>query len=354
MNGSVPRVSVIMGVYNCASFLDDTVQSVVGQTFQDWELVLVDDGSTDQTSSRADDWAARDPRIRVFHQEHTGLPAASRNHGIREARGQIITFLDGDDLYHPDRIRRQVAILDACPEVGGVFHDFRWFANGSNPDRGLAFLSRDNYVQRAGDYLSPRSIEGETVWVGSGDLIKFMSSETVGIHTSAIAVRREVIDALSPPGFREDLPHCEDIDMWLRIARETRLAVLPVPLSYYRHNAAGWMATRDLRLRMSGSFMVKREMLERLERSLGPEEWPQYRDKVAERWRGVAYPRLIAGFMGPARFAYRQAFRTAGRVSGKLLAIKGLLVSLLPRAVRRAYWRVTGGGEFAERPGPPE
>jgi glycosyltransferase involved in cell wall biosynthesis len=352
MMGSNPRVSVIMAVYNGERYLREAVASVRNQTFEDWELVLIDDGSTDQTPAMCDALAVADRRIRVFHQKNSGLPAAGRNRAIREARGEFITFLDGDDLYHPDRIRRQIEILDACPEIGGVFHDFKWFADGTDPERGPTYLAKVDYVGMAKECLEPRVIGGATVWVGNDALIKFMSSETVGIHTSTITVRRPVIDGLTPPGFREELPHCEDIDMWLRIGRATRLAVEPVTLSYYRHNPSGWMATKDLRIRMGGSFTVKREMLEWLERTLSAEEWPRYRDKVAERWRGVAYPRLIAGFLPEARFAYWQSFRIGRSRRGKFLTIKGLLTSYLPRAILRTWWKQTGGGQLPSGPPP--
>jgi len=342
-----------MAVYNGQQFLDDAVRSVLAQTFPDWELVIVDDGSTDRTGAIADRWAASDPRIRVIHQSNSGLPAAARNTGMAEARGEILTFLDGDDLYHPDRIRRQLIVLDACPEVGGAFHDFRWFADGTDPEGGNTYLARQGYVESARDFLEERVTNGETIWVGSDELIKFMSSETVGIHTSTIAIRREVLSSLTPPGFRVDLPHCEDIDMWLRISRQTRLAVFPVPLSYYRHNPAGWMATKDRAIRLTGSFAVKREMLERLEQMLRPEEWPRYREKMAERWTGVAYGCLVAGLLPQARFAYRQALRIGEGKSVRRRAVKGLLVSLVPRPLRRSYWRITGGGEFAEGSSPP-
>ncbi len=73
--GSTPRVSVIIGVYNAEPYLDDTIRSVVEQTYRDWELIVVDDGSTDQSGAIADRWAVREPRIRVIHQPNSGLPA---------------------------------------------------------------------------------------------------------------------------------------------------------------------------------------------------------------------------------------------------------------------------------------
>ena len=342
--GSTPRVSVIMSVYNGQEFLDEAVRSVVTQSFPDWELVLVNDGSTDRTGALADAWASKDPRVRVVHQPNSGKPAAGRNRGMREARGGIIAFLDGDDLWHPDRLARSVAVLDAYPEVGSVFHDYRWFVTGSDPEQGRAYLAEERFVARAGSALEEHSAGGHPVWVGNGDLIKFMSTEIVGIHTSAISVRRAVLDSLEPPGFREELPHCEDIDLWLRISRATTSAVSPAPLSYYRHTKSSWMVTQPLPNLVSGSFTVKSDMLLRLEGMLRPDEWPSYREKISRYWSGLAYLCLTAGLPGEARYCYRQAWRTATRRGSHLKAAKGILVSSLPRPLLNAWWKISGGG----------
>ncbi len=342
--GSTPRVSVIIGVYNAEPYLDQTIRSVVEQTYRDWELIIVDDGSTDQTAAIADRWAAREPRIRVIHQPNSGLPAIPRNRGMLEACGDIITFLDGDDLYLPERLARSMAVLDAWPEVGSVFHDYRWFEDGSDPAQGRAYLAEESFVKRAAHALTARSVEGRQVWVGNGDLIKFMSTEIVGIHTSTISVRRTVLDRLDPPGFRDDIPHCEDIDLWLRISEATTSTVLPETLSYYRHTATGVMGSRPLGKLVRGSFVVKSEMLERLERSLRPEEWAAYRDRVSHCWSGVAYMCLTSGLASEARYGYRQAWRTGSERSAIRRAIKGTVVSRLPRPILHAWWRLTGGG----------
>ena len=169
-------------------------------------------------------------------------------------------------------------------------------------------------------------------------------TEIVGIHTSAISVRRAVLDSLTPPGFREELPHCEDIDLWLRISRATTSAVVPVPLSYYRHTRSSWMVTQPLPSLVKGSFTVKSDMLLRLERMLTPAEWPGYREKISRYWCGLGYLCLTAGLASEARYSYRQAWRI-GKASGSLLkAAKGLVVSSLPRPILEVWWKATGGG----------
>src|SRR4029434_8875249 len=220
---------------------------VVRQTFEDWELVLVDDGSTDDTPQVIARRMQADSRIRAFQQPNSGRPAAARNIGIAQARGDVVAFLDGDDLYHPEKLAQEIQVLDRYPDVGAVFHDYYYFADGTEPDGGLRYLVNDRYFERAAKVFTTAELAGEPVYLGTPDLIKFMSSESVGVHTSAIAVRRSVLDSLEQPPFNEALPHGEDIHLWLRIARATRMAALARPLSYYRYRTNSWMSTNSRR-----------------------------------------------------------------------------------------------------------
>lgn len=103
----MPTVSIIIPVYKVERYLNACVESVRAQTFPDWEVLLVDDGSTDNCPQMCDAWAAKDPRIRVIHRENGGLSAA-RNSGIEQARGDFLLFVDSDDLLEPDTVRRAV------------------------------------------------------------------------------------------------------------------------------------------------------------------------------------------------------------------------------------------------------
>lgn len=352
MLNPAPRVSVIMGVYNGEAFLDDAVRSVVAQTCPDWELVLVDDGSTDGTGALADRWAAADARVRVIHQPNSGKPASARNRGIRDARGEVIAFLDGDDLYHPDKLATQMAVFDARPEVGAVFHDYRWFKSGLSPEQGLRYLERQHYLTRASAFFSLHVVGSIDVFVGTRDLIKFMSTEQIGIHTSAIAVRRAVLASLDQPPFDESLPHGEDNHLWLRIARQTILACVNRPLSYYRHHPDSWVNSKTRGIQAMGSFLVKSDMLRRVEPTLSPAERPLYRERIAEYWYGIGYRCLVGGLVPEARESFRASLRRTRAPRLVFRCLKGLLVSRLPRALTRAWWRATDGGEFEVKKDP--
>ena len=123
-----PRVSVVMSVYNGEEHLADAVESVLEQSFRDFEFIIVDDGSTDRTPAILVEYVARDPRIRIVSQENTGLTRALRN-GVALARAPLVARMDADDLSLPHRFERQVALLDARPDLVAAschiehFHD---------------------------------------------------------------------------------------------------------------------------------------------------------------------------------------------------------------------------------------
>jgi glycosyltransferase involved in cell wall biosynthesis len=347
-----PRVSVIMAAYNCGRFIDEGIRSVTNQTFSSWELIVVDDGSTDNTAEIIQTWAAADSRVRSFWQPNSGRPACPRNRGIAEARGEVITFLDGDDLYHPQKLLRQVRVLDQYPDVGAVYHDYHYFADGTDPGSGMRYLERDRFFQRAGRWFTSATLGDDLLYLGTPDLIKFMSCDSVGIHTSTIAVRRSVLQSIDQPPFDETLPHGEDVHLWLRIALQTRVAALSRPLSYYRYHPDSWMTSTPRPALALGRYSVKSHSLRRLERLLSREEWPDYQDRIARYWNGLAYDSLVAGLLPQAREGFREGFRTANSLPLRWRAVKGLIVAALPRRLVRAYWRVRRGGEFEARRSP--
>jgi glycosyltransferase involved in cell wall biosynthesis len=115
----MPAISVLMPCYNTASTLEEALESLHCQTFSDFEIVAVDDGSTDDTAAILQDWRALDGRLQVFHQEHAGIIAAL-NCGLAACRAPLVARMDGDDRCHPERLARQAAFLETHEEVGVV------------------------------------------------------------------------------------------------------------------------------------------------------------------------------------------------------------------------------------------
>ena len=118
------KVSIIMPAYNSDKYISEAIESVINQTFSEWELIIVDDGSTDQTGKTADDYSHKDLRIKVFHQLNQGVSSA-RNSALEKVSGDYVTFLDSDDIYHPERLKIMLDVLIKDPDCDAVFADYK-------------------------------------------------------------------------------------------------------------------------------------------------------------------------------------------------------------------------------------
>ena len=205
----MPQVSVVIPAYNAAATLRQTLATVAEQTHADLEIVVVDDGSTDDTASLARD--AGDERLRVISVSNGGV-ARARNHGIEEARGDFVAFLDADDLWRPAKLERQVEVLAAHPDVGMCF------AGAERIDE----HERTVEVIPAYEYAD---------WCEA----LLLYSVVVSGSCSSGMVRREL--ALEAGGFDPAFSQTADWDFWLRLSRITRFAPVSEPLVMYRTHA---------------------------------------------------------------------------------------------------------------------
>jgi glycosyltransferase involved in cell wall biosynthesis len=187
-----PAVSVVVPFFNARAFLPEAIESVFGQTFGGWELLLVDDGSTDGSTDVAKEWAARAPdRVRCLEHEqraNRGV-AASRNLGISKARAPYVAFLDADDVWFPPKLEHQVAILDAEPRAAMVCGPSQfWYSWSGRPE------DRDR------DYVKDLRVDSGLAAPPSL-LISYLTRGTFVANPSTILVRREVLDRVR--GFEE-------------------------------------------------------------------------------------------------------------------------------------------------------
>lgn len=204
----MPKVTVVIPAYNAMTYLPETLDSVLKQTFTDFEVLIVNDGSTDSIKS----WltTVNDDRIRLISQANQGLPGA-RNTGITEAQGEYIAFIDADDLWEPTKLEKQVQCLDAKPEVGLVY---AWT------------LLIDRHGNSTGT-VTAAQVEGN-IWE------KLLLGDVVG-SGSATMVRRSCFDRVGL--FDPDLTSIEDCDMWVRIAAHYPFAVIKEVLIFYRQHS---------------------------------------------------------------------------------------------------------------------
>jgi glycosyltransferase involved in cell wall biosynthesis len=190
-----PLVSVVVPAFNAAGVLGRALASVAAQTMGDWELVVVDDGSTDATAATAEAWQARlGDRMRVVRQEHAGSSVA-RNTGLERARGRYAAFLDADDEFVPHKLARQLELFALCSDLGLVYSDYAWFDVQGRRHPSF-FAEREGGTQGiAGDEVAPG------LHVCGANLLDHMIGRYVVSPITAV-VRRDVLgaDVRFPPG----------------------------------------------------------------------------------------------------------------------------------------------------------
>ena len=218
----MPAVSVIMPAFDAERYLHTAVDSVLRQTYTDLELLIVDDGSSDETAPIARWYAARDPRVRVLQQPNAG-PGPARNMGFRAAQGRYLAFLDSDDEWDDMFLAEHVAILDRRPDVDVVIGNAR---NRGGP--------RDGHPSRP--------VRGEGVPI---TLAEILADETC-LFIMAV-FRREVVDTVG--GFDPDLLTNEEYEMWIRAAL--------AGFTFTRHTRPlGWYSCRADSLSSSDRLML--------------------------------------------------------------------------------------------------
>ncbi|HEX2190951.1 MAG TPA: glycosyltransferase family A protein [Longimicrobiaceae bacterium] len=229
--GPTPRVSVVTIFLNAERFLAEAVESLFAQTCRDWELVLVDDGSTDGSTAIARDYAARFPD-RVRYAEHPGHVnrgmSASRNLGIRLARGEYVALLDGDDVYLPRKLEHQVALLDAHPEVGMVYGATEyWYSWTGRPE------------DAGRDRLRTRGLAPGTV-VRPPELVRRVLREAARTPcTCGVVMRREAVERAG--GFEEGFGGMyEDQVFFLKLGLREEVLVDGECLDRYRQHEGSW------------------------------------------------------------------------------------------------------------------
>lgn len=205
-------VSVIITDYNGAAFIDRTLMSARNQTYENLEIIIVDDGSTDASPQIVAEHAKQDPRIRMAQQPNAGV-AAARNHGVREARGDLIAFLDHDDLWHSSIIEKQVARFNACGETTAVV--YTWSCLIDREDRIISPTAEPRFEGR----VLAQMCRGNFIGNGSAGMIRRSAIEEVG-------------------GFDEelsgDLAGYDDAQLYLKLAERFEFAVVPELLVGYR------------------------------------------------------------------------------------------------------------------------
>ena len=239
---SQPIVSIIIASYNCAAYIAETISSVLAQSLKDIEIIVVDDGSSDDTPKIVNSFGAP---VRLLTQPNAGVCVA-RNRGIREARGQFICLMDHDDYWFPDKLAHQVRMLKDHPEVGVVYSAFTLWYRDEEGNRFPDPTSLDLDID--GSQIDP----DYSGWVYHQFLIDCW------MLTSTAMFRPEVFTTCGL--FDESLPYSEDWDLWLRISQKYPFIKLRRSTTLYRqHPHQGNRLAReiDYRTRLLKTAVMK-------------------------------------------------------------------------------------------------
>lgn len=296
---SNPVVSVVIPAYNDARYIGQALRSVLAQSYRPLDIVVVDDGSTDETAGIASSFGSR---VQVFRQANAGA-AVARNRGLEEARGDYIAFLDADDFWHPRKIELQLRHLQGCSECVAVY------CRKIEVREGTGASSWSSLPADRGSDALARS-PGESGWL----YLELLRDSVV--HTSTIMASRTTIDKVGR--FDISLRKGQDLEFWLRLSRLGPIHMLDAVLSAYRIHPAS----------ISHRAMTKNyhaEVLEQAAGRFGPSDPAGNSLEHGE----------LARLLGASWFEFSYQHFRAGNAT---LALEGVRRSLAYRPYRWHAW----------------
>jgi glycosyltransferase involved in cell wall biosynthesis len=208
---AAPLVSIVIPACNAEAFIEYTFRSVLAQTYQNFEVIVVDDGSRDCTLEIIESFMQKDSRIRLFKQQNAGVGAA-RNLAMQEAKGKYIAPIDADDIWFPQKLEKQVSCLENADESVGLVYSWSVYLNEAG--------EMTNY--------SPFGKFGRV----EGNVFKFLVFYNFLDNGSTMMFRRSCVDRVS--GYRCDLKTCEDWEFYIRVAEHYQFCIVPEYLIGYR------------------------------------------------------------------------------------------------------------------------
>ncbi len=255
-DGRIPAISVALSVYNGERFLASAIESILTQSFTDFEFLILDDGSKDGSRAIIESYAERDSRIRPIFRANKGL-IVSLNQMLAEARAPIIARMDADDISLPERFARQYAFLQ------------------QNPDHGVVGCWTEEMDDTGA--LWPLCMSGHPV-THEAFLQAIEDGGPLLCHP-AVMYRRDVVLAVG--GYHAAFQHCEDLDLWLRLAAVTRIANLPERLIRYRHYP-DQVSSRHATRQQIGAAIAKLAYQERKAGRIDPTEHLDHLPEIDE------------------------------------------------------------------------
>lgn len=221
-------VSIIMPSYNCGKYVEETIRSVQAQTYKNWEIIFVDDCSTDGTVKRVSELREKDSRIKLFQNKFNSGAAVSRNNALRESKGKWIAFLDSDDLWEPGKLEQQVRFM----EEKGYKFSYTCYSemDGEGNDTGV-IVSGPSKVTKAGMFAF--------CWPGC--LTVMYDAKEIGLLQI------------------EDIKKNNDYAMWLKVCQKADCYLLPEVLAKYRRGRSGSVSSHGISTMIKWHYKLFRE-----------------------------------------------------------------------------------------------
>jgi len=275
-----PLISIIMPVYNVSDYIDEAIQSICSQTYDNFELIIINDGSTDNTVERINAWIEKDARIILMSQKNGG-PGNARNKGLKISKGSLICFIDADDLYDIHKVYKQQKIFSQYPQINLVFSDM-YYMDEMGVIQEQSHHESINFPERAKEYL----FKENNIFLEKKLLYIFMSVYIVPISTQTIMFRRSLL-LEQDYWFFEKINNGEDTDLWFRLAQKGGIAYSGEKLAYYRIRDGS--LTKNKENLSLGFIYVQNINYERSKELLTKEEDRYYRYRIAREHEILAY-----------------------------------------------------------------
>ncbi len=238
MNQLHPKVSVVMGVYNGSQYLSESVESILNQTFKDFEFIILDDGSTDNSWEILTEYAEHDRRIKLFkNEENIGL-TKSLNKGLKLAQGEYIARQDADDISLPERLEKQIKFLDEHSEVILVSANYEYI-DSTGLSLGKLQLAEDPIL---------------TAWY-------LLFYNRIGAHGLTM-FRHKVVSEIG--GYAENYRYSQDYELWSRLTRLGKIVILPDYLQLYRRNHSESISVKAKSTQEELALSVTKENIKQL------------------------------------------------------------------------------------------
>lgn len=294
-NNQSARVAIIMPVYNAGRFLEVSIASILGQTYQDYRLIAINDGSTDHSVELLQ--KNKDDRLVIISQQNSGGPAKPRNVGISASDSEYVALFDSDDVMKPDKIALAVKTLDQCPDAAFVFSNFTFIDNEGK-------IVTDSFLEKYSTFNNlikslPKS--DDYIYIPPQLLFEGLCEENF-IGTSGVVIRRSVLATVG--GFDESLKNSDDRDMWFRLSRLYGAAYIPKILHQYRRHS-GNISSRNTALNAANRIKV---LQRQIEAGVSPVLKKHLLKKIASNYAAMGYAERDRGNKTASAKAFFNAF----------------------------------------------